>query len=50
MILIQVEAAKQGRGRSKITLLEVVKKNMSMKEVTKCMVLDRIEWRRRICD
>lgn len=49
MILIQVEAAKQGRGRSKITLLEVVK-NMSMEEVTKCMVLDRIEWRRRICD
>lgn len=49
MILIQVEAAKKGRGRSKITLLEVVK-NMLMMEVTKSMVLDRIEWQRRICD
>lgn len=50
MILIQVDATKKGRGRSKISLLEVVKKNMSMKEVTKSMFLDRIEWRRRICD
>ena len=49
MILIQVEATKKDRGTSKISLLEVVK-NMSMKEVTKSMVLDRIEWRRRICD
>ena len=48
--MIQVEVAKKVRGRFKITLLEVVKKKMSMKEVTKSMVLDRIEWQRRICD
>ena len=31
--LIQVEVTKKGRGRPKMTLIEVVKKDMSIKEV-----------------
>ena len=38
---------KKGRGRPKITLVEV-KKDMSIKEVTKSMTLERIQWRKRI--
>ena len=41
--LIQVERMKRGRARSKITLVEVVKKDMSIREVTKRMTLDREE-------
>ena len=39
---------KKGRERPQIKLDEVVKKDMSIKEVTKSMVLDIIEWRKRI--
>ena len=40
---IQVERMEKGEGRPKITLIEIVKKNMPIKEVTKSMILDRIE-------
>ena len=44
----QVKGTKRGRGRPKITLVKVVKKiNMLIKEVTKRMILDRIEWQRK---
>ena len=35
---------KKGRGRPRITLVEVVKKDMSIMEVTKSMTLDIIQW------
>ena len=35
---------KKGRGRPKVTLVEVVKKGMLIEEVTKSMALDIIEW------
>ena len=38
---------KKGRGRPKITLIEIIKKNMSIREVMESMILDRIEWRKR---
>ena len=41
--MIQVERMKRGRARSKITLVEVVKKDMSIREVTKSLTSDRIE-------
>ena len=40
---IQVERMEKGEGRPKITLIEIVKKNMPIKEVTESMILDRIE-------
>ena len=45
--LIQVEGTKKSRGRPKRTL-EVVKKDTSIKEVTKTksMTFDRIEWKK----
>ena len=43
--LIQVEGMKV---RSKITHLEVVKKDMLIKEIIESMILDKIEWRERI--
>ena len=46
--LIQVEGTKKGRGRPKITLVDVVKKDMSIKEVTEAMTTDRIECKKRI--
>ena len=46
--LNQVEGTKKGRGRPKITLLAVVKKDVSIKEVTKAMTADRIECKKRI--
>ena len=45
---IHVEGTKKGRGRPKITLVEVIKKDMSTRGVTKSMNLSRIEWRKRI--
>ena len=39
---------KKGRGKQKITLVEVVKKDMSIKEVTESMTLDKIECKKRI--
>ena len=43
--LIQVEEMKKkkGKGRPKITLVEVAKEEISIKVVTKSMFLDRIE-------
>ena len=41
--MIQVERMKRGRARSKIMRVEVVKKDMLIKEATKRMTLDREE-------
>ena len=46
---IQVKGTKKGWGRPKITLVEVIKNDMSIKEVTQCMTLDGIEWWKRTC-
>lgn len=46
--LIQVEWTKKSRGRPKITLGEVVKNDMWIKDVIESMILGRIEWRKRI--
>jgi hypothetical protein len=45
--LIQVERTKKGIGRPKIILVEVVKKDISIKEVTYGLTLERIKWRKR---
>ena len=44
--LAQVEGMKKSRGRPKITLIEVIKMEMSIKGVIKSMTLDRVEWRK----
>lgn len=44
IIIIQVEGAKKGGNRSKITLIRTLKNNMSMKEVIENTTLDKIEW------
>ena len=44
--LIQVEGTEKDRERIKITLVEVVKNDMSIKEATEKMTLDMIEWRK----
>lgn len=46
--LIQVVGAKKGRRRPKITLVEVIKKGMSIRVVIESMNLDRVEWRKKI--
>ena len=46
--LIQVDRMKRGKERPKITLVEIVKMNILVKEVTKNTILDRIEWWRNI--
>ena len=46
--LIQVEETKTGRRRPKIKVVKLVKNDMSIKQVTKSMILDRIEWWKRI--
>ncbi len=46
--LIQVKRTKKGEGRPKITLIEVVKNDMLINNITESMTLDRIEWRKRI--
>ena len=46
--LIQVEEMKKSRERPKITLVEVTKKDLSIKEVIENMTSYRIEWRKRI--
>ena len=46
--LIQVKSTKKEEGRPKITLIEVVKNDMLINNVTKSMTLDKIEWRKRI--
>ena len=40
---LQVEGMKKGRGRPKITLVEVIKKYMSITGVKESMTLDRVE-------
>ena len=44
---IQVKETKKGRERPKITFV-LVKKDMSIKKVTKSMTLDSIEWWKKI--
>ena len=39
---------KRGKERPKIKLVEIVKMNILVKEVTKSTILDRIEWWRKI--
>ena len=46
--LIQVNRMKRGKERPKITLVEIVKMNILVKEETKNMILDRIEWWRKM--
>ena len=46
--LIIVEGTKKGRRRPKITLVEVIKNDISIKRVTESMPFDRVEWRKRI--
>ena len=46
--LIQVNRMKRGKERPKITLVEIVEMNILVKEVTKNMILDRIEWWRKM--
>ena len=41
--LIQVEGTKKDRGKQKITLIKVVNKNMSIKNILKNMNSNRIE-------
>ena len=41
--MIQVERMEKGKGKPKITLIEIVKKDMPIKEVIENMTLDRIE-------
>ena len=40
--LVQGEEIKTHRGKLKITLIEVMKKDMSITEVTECMALNRM--------
>ena len=40
--LVQVKGTKTCRGKLKITLIEVMKKDMSIIEVTECMALNRM--------
>jgi hypothetical protein len=39
---------KKGRERLKITLIEIVKNDMSIEELTENMILDKIEWWKKI--
>ena len=45
--MIHIEGMKKDRGQ-KIALIEVVKNDMSIKEVAKSVTLVRIEWPKRI--
>ena len=46
--LIQIKEMKKRLKKPKITLIEVLKKDMSIKEVMESMILDRIEWQEKI--
>ena len=46
--LIKIQGTKKGRGKPKIRLIEIEQKNMSIKEVTETVTLDRIEQQERI--
>ena len=45
---IDIEQGKKLRGRSKMTWMEVVKKDMKLLELEERMVIDRNVWRRKI--
>ena len=45
---IQVKGTKKCKRMPKITLVEVIKMDMSIKRVTKNMTLNKVEWRQRI--
>jgi len=44
--LIQVKKMKKGKRSPKITLVEIVKKDKSIKEVIESIILDNIEWKK----
>ena len=46
--LIQVRGTQRVRGRPKITLVELIKNEISIEKVRESMTLDRIEWKERI--
>ena len=46
--LFKLRKQKKSKARPKITLVQVVKKDMSIKEVIEIMTLDWIEWHKRI--
>ena len=46
--LIQVKGTQRVRGRPKITLVELIKNEISIEKVRESMTLDRIEWKERI--
>jgi murein L,D-transpeptidase YafK len=46
--LIPVDVTKKDRGKQKITLIKVVNKNMSIKNILENMNSNRIEWWKRI--
>lgn len=44
--LIQVKTVKKGKRSPKITLVEIVKKDKSIKEVIESIILDNTEWKK----
>ena len=46
--LIQVKGTQRVRGRPKITLVELIKNEISIEKVRESMTLDRIEWKEQI--
>ena len=46
--LIQVKGTQRVRGRPKITLVELIKNEISIEKVRESTTLDRIEWKERI--
>lgn len=46
--LIYVEGMKKSRGRLKITIVEVIKKDMPNRKVTESMTSNKIEWKKRM--
>ena len=53
MSLLKLKEPKKGREKPKLTLVEVTKKDMSIKKVTKSMTSkmtsDKIEWKKIMC-
>ena len=47
-LLVFLDEMKKGRGRPKITLVEIINWDMSIKEVKESINLDRVEWGKRI--
>ena len=46
--MIQVKGTQRVRGRPKITLVELIKNEISIEKVRESMTLDRIEWKEQI--